>query len=98
MVTFFMKSLDPNAGRRTYVELSDISPYLLATTIATEDKEFYNHPGFNPIAIARALVQNVISGGEGTRALQRLHSNWREIYCSRLLNEQKEHIEEKQER
>ncbi len=55
--------LDPNAGRRTYVKLKDISPTLVAATIATEDKEFYNHPGFDPIAIARALWQN-LTGGE----------------------------------
>lgn len=54
--------LDPNAGRRTYIPLKQISPYVIAATIATEDKEFYNHPGFNPIAIARALVQNYTTG------------------------------------
>ncbi|HCE16776.1 MAG TPA: hypothetical protein DEQ80_02840 [Anaerolinea thermolimosa] len=54
--------LDPNAGRRTYVPLQKISPYVIAATIATEDKEFYNHPGFDPLAIARALWQNYTSG------------------------------------
>lgn len=43
--------LDPNAGRRTYVPLSQISPYLIAATIATEDKAYYSNPGFDPIAI-----------------------------------------------
>ena len=32
--------MDPNAGRRTYVKLADISPYVVAATIATEDKNF----------------------------------------------------------
>lgn len=54
--------LDPNAGRRTYVSLDKISPYLLAATIATEDKEFYTHPGFDPLAIVRAFIQNYTSG------------------------------------
>ncbi|NPV56970.1 MAG: hypothetical protein HPY76_09930, partial [Anaerolineae bacterium] len=54
--------LDPNAGRRTYVPLDRISPYLVAATIATEDKEFYNHPGFDPVALVRALWQNYTSG------------------------------------
>ncbi len=36
--------LDPNAGRRTYIPLERISPYLVAATIATEDKEYYSHP------------------------------------------------------
>ena len=53
--------LDPNAGRRTYVTLDRISPYVIATTLATEDKEFYSHPGFDPLAIARALWQNYTS-------------------------------------
>jgi len=54
--------LDPNAGRRTYISLENISPLLVATTIATEDKEFYNHPGFDAVALARALWQNYSSG------------------------------------
>ncbi len=54
--------MDPNAGKRTYVPLQRISPYLIAATIATEDKEFYNNPGYDPIAILRALWQNYTSG------------------------------------
>lgn len=60
--------LDPNAGRRTYVKLSEISPMLVAATIATEDKEFYNHPGFDPTAILQALWTNVTSQGNGPGA------------------------------
>ena len=48
--------LDPNAGRRTYVPLNKISPYLVAATIATEDKDFYSHPGFDPLAIIARLL------------------------------------------
>lgn len=54
--------VDPNAGRRTYVPLDKISPFVIAATIATEDKEFYNHPGFDPVALVRALWQNYTSG------------------------------------
>ena len=57
--------LDPNAGRRTYVPLDKISPYLVAATIATEDKDFYSHPGFDPLAILRAVWINLTTGGEG---------------------------------
>ncbi|MEI6291279.1 MAG: transglycosylase domain-containing protein, partial [Chloroflexota bacterium] len=60
--------LDPNAGRRTFVKLNDISPYLVAATIATEDKDFYTHPGFDPIAITRALWENFTTGGNGSGA------------------------------
>ncbi len=54
--------VDPNAGKRTYVPLERISPYLIAATIATEDKEYYNHPGFDLIALTRALYSNYTSG------------------------------------
>jgi penicillin-binding protein 1C len=54
--------LDPNAGRRTFVPLANISPYLVAATITTEDKGFYSHPGFDILAIFRAFWQNYQSG------------------------------------
>ncbi len=54
--------IDPNAGRRTYTSLDQISPYVVAATIATEDKEFYNHPGFDIFALARAMITNYTSG------------------------------------
>lgn len=54
--------LDPNAGRRTYVPLEDISPYMVAAIVATEDKGFYSHPGFDPAAILRAYRQNLEEG------------------------------------
>jgi penicillin-binding protein 1C len=53
---------DPNAGRRNYVPLNEISPNLVAATIATEDKDFYSHGGFDPLAILRAFWQNITSG------------------------------------
>lgn len=54
--------IDPNAGRRTYIPIDQISPYLIAATIAIEDKEYFNHPGFDLVALTRALVQNYTSG------------------------------------
>ncbi|MCL4369041.1 MAG: transglycosylase domain-containing protein [Actinobacteria bacterium] len=54
--------LDPQAGRRTYVPLNKISPYLMAATIATEDKLYYSHPGFDAWAIVRAIWQNYQQG------------------------------------
>jgi penicillin-binding protein 1C len=54
--------IDPNAGRRTYVPLEDISPELIAATIATEDKDFFTNPGFDLWAMSRALFQNYTSG------------------------------------
>ncbi|MGD8403918.1 MAG: transglycosylase domain-containing protein [Anaerolineales bacterium] len=57
--------IDPNAGRRTYVPLERISPNVVAATIATEDKDFYSHPGFDPVAIIRALWENYRTEGQG---------------------------------
>jgi penicillin-binding protein 1C len=54
--------LDPNAGRRTYTPLQRISPYMIAATIAAEDKNFFSHPGFDPMGILRAFTQNLTSG------------------------------------
>jgi 1A family penicillin-binding protein len=54
--------IDPQAGRRTYIPLNEISPYLVAATVSTEDKDFYTHGGFDPLAIARAFWQNLTSG------------------------------------
>ncbi len=60
---------NPAAGRRTYVQLSSISPYVKEATIATEDPNFYRYSvGFDPIAIVRVLYYAVterdfVSGG-----------------------------------
>ena len=41
-------------------ELDEISPLILKTIIAKEDKYFYSHPGVNPAAIGRAAVRNLL--------------------------------------
>jgi penicillin-binding protein 1C len=55
--------LDPSAGRRTFTTLDKISPVMVAATIATEDKSFYSHPGFDWTAILRAFWQNFTEKG-----------------------------------
>ena len=50
---------DPQWGRRTKVPLDRISSYLIQATVATEDRYFYQHPGFDPLSIARAIWYNV---------------------------------------
>jgi len=62
---------DPTAGRRTRVPLSQISPYVIQATLATEDPNFYRYVpgiGFDPVAIIRAVYyvlteRDVVSGG-----------------------------------
>jgi 1A family penicillin-binding protein len=53
---------DANAGRRTIVPIEEIPDDLIHATIATEDKTFYSNPGFDPLAIARALWLDVTEG------------------------------------
>ncbi|MFB0545558.1 MAG: transglycosylase domain-containing protein, partial [Anaerolineae bacterium] len=54
--------VDPQGGRRTVVHLDQISPYLRQATIATEDRNFYRHPGVDPLSIVRAIWQNISQG------------------------------------
>ncbi len=51
--------IPPDAGRRQRVPLDRVSPLLIQATVATEDRNFYQHPGFDPVGILRALYQNL---------------------------------------
>ncbi|MFM8888360.1 MAG: transglycosylase domain-containing protein, partial [Chthoniobacterales bacterium] len=44
---------------RRRVALEDISPHVVAATLAAEDRNFYAHPGFDPLAIMRATYNAV---------------------------------------
>ena len=44
---------------RRRVALEDISPHVVAATLAAEDRSFYAHPGFDPLAIMRAAYNAV---------------------------------------
>lgn len=55
--------LDPEAGKQINLDLDDLPRACIEATLATEDSRFYQHPGFDPIAIARATWQNYRSGG-----------------------------------
>lgn len=48
---------------RRPVALDAISPWLVQATLAIEDERFYRHPGVDPIAVARAAMQNLRAGG-----------------------------------
>ena len=47
--------------RRYYVQLKDIPSHVRYAFISAEDKNFYKHPGIDPIAITRAIIRNVYS-------------------------------------
>jgi penicillin-binding protein 1C len=55
--------LDPDAGKQISLALDDLPRTCIEATLATEDSRFYQHPGFDPIAIARAAWQNYRAGG-----------------------------------
>ena len=48
---------DRSTGLRLPVGIDHIAPVVLQATIAAEDQRFLQHPGIDPIAIGRALVQ-----------------------------------------
>jgi len=59
---------DANGVWRYPVKTSEVSPYYLDALLTYEDRWFYQHPGVNPLALARATWQNltgarVVSGG-----------------------------------
>ena len=44
---------------RMNTKLAEITPELKKAIVYKEDKHFYHHPGINPVAVGRALVNNV---------------------------------------
>ncbi len=60
--------IDPQGGKHTPIPLAAIPAACQEATIATEDRNFYHHPGFDLKAIARAAWLNlregrIVSGG-----------------------------------
>jgi penicillin-binding protein 1C len=49
-------------GRAQPVALADVDLSVVAALVATEDRRFWRHPGVDPLALARALRQNVREG------------------------------------
>ena len=45
----------------SWVNLDEISPYLIDATLSTEDKHFYQHFGFDYFRIIKAIIKNVTS-------------------------------------
>ncbi len=73
---------DETEGLRNPVKLAEISPHLVAATIATEDNSFYDNPGVNIRGLARAGVENfasaevgLLQGSGGSSITQQLVKN-----------------------
>ncbi len=54
--------IDPDAGKQIDLSLDRIPAACVQATIATEDGRFFSHIGVDPLAIARAVWQNLTSG------------------------------------
>ena len=74
----FHEVLDPRTGSRTRASLSDLSSSLIHAVVSIEDAGFFEHPGVDARAIARALAQaarhrRIVSGASTiTQQLARL--------------------------
>lgn len=51
--------------RRIPLTLSEVPQSLINAVLATEDSRFYDHPGIDPIGMARAFVNLVATGEKG---------------------------------
>lgn len=54
--------VDQSAGKQVDLDFSRVPEACVQATLSTEDSRFYSHPGFDPIAIGRAFIQNLRSG------------------------------------
>lgn len=53
------KLLYQGSRNNEWANLSDISPYLVDAVISVEDKNFYDHHGFDYLRIAKAMATNI---------------------------------------
>jgi penicillin-binding protein 1C len=64
---------EPAAGYGFW-PLAELPPRVVVATLALEDRRFWSHPGVDPLAVGRALLQNLSQGrrlsGASTLAMQ----------------------------
>ena len=53
--------------KRVFVPVTEMPEPLIAAFLSSEDKNFYNHPGVDPVALMRAVMTNVVNYGTGRR-------------------------------
>ncbi|MBB4674902.1 transglycosylase domain-containing protein [Crossiella cryophila] len=54
----------PKGGERVQLKFEEIPQVIKEAVLSTEDKNFYENPGFDPIGIVRAVFNN-LTGGTG---------------------------------
>ncbi len=52
----------PQGGARDVVSLNQVAPEFIHAVVSIENERYFQDPGFDPIAIGRAFIQNVTSG------------------------------------
>ncbi len=60
------------------VRFDDLPPFLVQAIVATEDRRFFDHPGFDPIGVLRAAFANLRAGAirqGGSTITQQLAKN-----------------------
>ena len=65
-----------------WVSLDEISPYAIEGFIATEDRNFYNHFGFDPLRIGKAIIANLSTGTRSQGASTITQQYARNLYLS----------------
>lgn len=72
--------VDGEENRRLRTRFGDVSPYVVDATVSVEDKRFFSHGGVDPVAMARALYQNLSSwrrvSGASTISMQTVRLLW----------------------
>jgi penicillin-binding protein 1C len=81
----------PGGVWRFAVTADEVAPVLLDTLVAIEDRQFWHHPGVNPLALARAALQDlragrIVSGGSTlTMQVARLLSPRRRTWAAKFV-------------
>ncbi|WP_199257958.1 penicillin-binding protein 1A [Paracoccus binzhouensis] len=55
------------AERRIFVPIDEIPPLVREAFVSAEDKNFYNHHGFDPLGMAKAALDAIKSRGQNVR-------------------------------
>lgn len=71
-----------SAERRYWVPLKEISPFLIDAVIATEDKKFFTHNGFDYRRIAGAVLKDIKSGRKAEGASTITQQYARNLYLT----------------
>ena len=68
--------------RRYWTSLEDMSPFIIDATVAVEDKDFYEHNGFDYSRIAGAIVADIKAGAKVQGASTITQQYARNLYLS----------------